>query len=233
MKQVTIWLSMLVAVLLFTGCAAHRGGCSGCDSLDCGVVHEPCGCDTCTVVEPPCDGCDGYGCDSCLHAQGPLEHLFSHSAGCRGCGEVYWGPWISDPPDRFDPCDCSGQWIGKGGPAHWYGGFIHGFRSWGGYRHNEFPGHHQPGCGCDDCGHGVVSHDYIGESHGYVGGSIPAHHQGEVIIRDRVTVPRGEAIETPEPSVLESGPMPPTNTTTRRVVRPVPRSASRRPTSGR
>jgi hypothetical protein len=29
-----------------------------------------------------------------------------------GCGEIYWGPWISDPPSGCDPCDDHGNWVG-------------------------------------------------------------------------------------------------------------------------
>jgi hypothetical protein len=30
----------------------------------------------------------------------------------RSCGERYWGEWISDPPDRCDPCNQCGDFIG-------------------------------------------------------------------------------------------------------------------------
>lgn len=29
-----------------------------------------------------------------------------------GCGEIYWGPWISEPPSGCDPCDDHGNWVG-------------------------------------------------------------------------------------------------------------------------
>jgi len=34
----------------------------------------------------------------------------------KGCGEIYWGEWISDPPDCCDPCDqCYGCYTGPHG----------------------------------------------------------------------------------------------------------------------
>jgi len=30
-----------------------------------------------------------------------------------GCGEVYWGAYHNDPPDRCDPCDRDGHWVDK------------------------------------------------------------------------------------------------------------------------
>ncbi|HIQ23154.1 MAG TPA: hypothetical protein EYH34_18170 [Planctomycetes bacterium] len=31
-----------------------------------------------------------------------------------GCGDVYWGDWISEPPDYCDSCDGVGHWTGSG-----------------------------------------------------------------------------------------------------------------------
>ncbi len=53
-------------------------------------------------------GCKG-GC------QGPCRcGLLSAIHGCGGgCGEVYWGEWLNDPPDCCDPCgECYGVYTG-------------------------------------------------------------------------------------------------------------------------
>lgn len=47
-------------------------------------------------------------------------HMYTPSCGsgcglgCAsgGCGEVYWGEWMSDPPAPCDPCDDCGNWTG-------------------------------------------------------------------------------------------------------------------------
>ena len=46
-------------------------------------------------------GCCGSG--SCVK-----NSLTCH----KGCGEMYWGDWISDPPDCCDPCDNCGNFTG-------------------------------------------------------------------------------------------------------------------------
>jgi hypothetical protein len=40
----------------------------------------------------------------------------------KGCGEVYWDEWHSDPPDPCDPCDdCYGQFVGpRPCPLPWH-----------------------------------------------------------------------------------------------------------------
>jgi hypothetical protein len=46
----------------------------------------------------------GGGCGSSAHA--PLFSKLSHYFWCAdGCGEIYVGEWVSDPPDCCDPCD--------------------------------------------------------------------------------------------------------------------------------
>lgn len=53
-------------------------------------------------------GCKG-GCE------GPCRcGLLSAFHGCgTGCGEVYWGEWLHDPPDCCDPCcECYGVYTG-------------------------------------------------------------------------------------------------------------------------
>jgi hypothetical protein len=74
-----------------------------------------------------------------------------HHAACSGgCGEVYWGEWVSDPPDCCDPCNDCGHFTG-GQCCHprplqrlWWG--LHG------YKLNDPCG--CGGAGCGTCGGG-------------------------------------------------------------------------------
>jgi hypothetical protein len=111
------------------------GQCGDCDGRgDCGD------CDACG----PCDTC-GMGPCSCPPIFGGFFNMLTCGA---GCGDIYWGEWINDPPDDCDPCDDCGNWIGpqsccppKGLLKLWYG--LLGRRD-GGCLDN---------CGCDDCAH--------------------------------------------------------------------------------
>lgn len=80
----------------------------------------------CCTMYPPmhggiagCDSCDGVGCESggCAVGHCPGSHLGScirNALTCgSGCGDVYWGEWISDPPAGADPCDDCGNWTGE------------------------------------------------------------------------------------------------------------------------
>jgi hypothetical protein len=60
------------------------------------------------VCQEGCGGCDGgYRGNELL---GALHSYFWCSG---GCGEVYLGEWLYDPPDCCDPCDdCYGMYVG-------------------------------------------------------------------------------------------------------------------------
>ena len=74
----------------------------------------------CGVLSGRNDGCsDCSQCDHCGEAMGSCRcGIFSawhrlRTCG-RGCGEMYWGDWISDPPPPCDPCDeCTGEFVGR------------------------------------------------------------------------------------------------------------------------
>ena len=55
-----------------------------------------------------CGVCGG-GCQGHTPA-GYLGHKLTCSS---GCGEIYWGPWLNDPPADCDPCDDCGNWVGE------------------------------------------------------------------------------------------------------------------------
>ena len=60
-----------------------------------------------------------YECGTCCKTVGCgggiKGWLRNQATGCKGCGDVYWGEWISDPPDCCDPCDQCGGFSGSGG----------------------------------------------------------------------------------------------------------------------
>ncbi len=133
-------------ILLFVGVAGMNVGCClarrACRT--CQPCHGPCGGPTCGP--PACESCGACGpgpeaCwpEACCPDRGPACGGSCHGppcggcgAGsrcgllrgilrclcddCNGCGEVYWGPFHSDPPDYCDPCDDCGNWIGHAGP---------------------------------------------------------------------------------------------------------------------
>lgn len=99
-------------------------------------------CGSCASNGSPCGGC------------GLLNFLRCRGTSCKGCGEVYYGQWLSDPPNCCDTCDsfagansCGGQGCGNGFFARLAAG-IHGGRTGGGT------------CGCSSCaGGGQVTYD--------------------------------------------------------------------------
>ncbi len=146
MKRLTVWLSVLVATVMFSGCAGHRyAGYSSCDSLGCA-----------TPIASSCDSCDGAGCGACGIALNPLQHL--HNLRCGdGCGEVYWGEWLSDPPDCVDPCDDCGFFNGQSFGQCRTRGLWKGIHHLWGHRIGD-------SCGCSDCttaGHEVIYSEEI------------------------------------------------------------------------
>jgi hypothetical protein len=64
-------------------------------------------------VQDYCDQCDG--CSERPIPCGPLDGMaqIRRSLVCSGgCGEVYYGEWISTPPDCEDPCGDCQEWTG-------------------------------------------------------------------------------------------------------------------------
>jgi len=75
------------------------GGCGGCDA---------------TCDRGGCGGC-GHGCFRPLAPVAWVVRLLGCSWPCGGCDhESYWGDFYSNMPDRCEPCDCHGNWIGRG-----------------------------------------------------------------------------------------------------------------------
>lgn len=137
----------------------------------------------------------------------------------KGCGEVYWGDWISDPPDCCEPCDSCGNFTGaECGKRGFYGCYRPCWR-------NLFRLHSSrcdDGCcgGCSSCGE---VGEFVGES--IVQDGTLMHHEPapQRVLHD----PKwDQAAPAPAPGVpTRTGRQPKTNKTTmvpqRRNVQPV------------
>jgi len=112
------------------GCGAACEPCSPAACEPCGPTAceaacvEPCG----PVIEAGCGPAfgpyyaggspyhDGPGCGYCCRGLlGGVLRIFCPPCWCgKGCGEIYWSEFHSDPPDCCDPCDRHGNFTGVG-----------------------------------------------------------------------------------------------------------------------
>jgi len=153
-------LALLASSLAAAGgcCAPHYGG-DCCLCLPKPIVWDG----SCNECAPDCESCADC-CGDC----GILSFLRRKKICGMGCGEIYLGEWISDPPDCCDPCDqCTGCWTGPQGecclgPCQRLLAACHGYRycpkpscgpECGGFCHRGSCG---PGCGCDGSPHGAM-----------------------------------------------------------------------------
>lgn len=181
----------LLAILLFTissGCCVtkqcgiggyggHGGGllaaagcgdcCGGCDSYDHGCSDCASDCNTGSPGTFPAS-CGNCVTGHCGGASGMLLPLLSTKLACgSGCGGIYWGEWISDPPACCDPCNDCGGWVDE--PCCNYGGplgncWVHLKHKIHAVIHTGIYGYQSKGCfgdsscgGCDSYGDG----DYL------------------------------------------------------------------------
>ena len=132
----SILATLLVAVVAFSGCCCGPYGsmaqCNGCNDGFNNVRHRP---------------------------TGPLDALMTwrKELVCgSGCGEAYYGEWVSTPPDACDPC-CGDQFVGGATPCQpfcWQPGTIFGnLHRLYGSRVCEFCGNAFTDCGCGDQGY--------------------------------------------------------------------------------
>lgn len=63
--------------------------------------------------DPVFGNCDTCGtCGGTCEGHTPASYI-GHQLRCAGgCGEIYWGPWSDAPPDRCDPCNDCGDFVG-------------------------------------------------------------------------------------------------------------------------
>jgi hypothetical protein len=118
------WRSLLVLFLSFCGSGCRWcGPCGPCGYMSCSSPVVGGDCDAC---EGPCDGsCDTAcgqfprSCGTCLPGvrggfSGLMLPLLSTRLACgSGCGDVYWGEWIYNPPECCDACNEDGCWAGS------------------------------------------------------------------------------------------------------------------------
>lgn len=185
-----------LSALALTAIVAAFSGCSGYRAMsDCGACSMPGGwrsaggCDPCAQAGPCGPMRSGGAFDRTYGVpRSPGEHLCGMFGGCgSGCGEVYWGEWISDPPDACDPCDQCGNYVGEQCCPEWmrYTRFV----PWG-YRNGSCACAGCGGMGFDDgcsagCGPGcgVIKHggcsvcgETVGGNCGCDGGSMPVSY---------------------------------------------------------
>ena len=83
---------------------------SGCHCIERSYSPVDC-CDSWDPVLGSCHECGLCGGDCEGHT--PCSYLKHRLTCASGCGEIYWGDWLSDPPARCDPCDNYGNWVGS------------------------------------------------------------------------------------------------------------------------
>jgi len=107
------WLTVVASLVLapLAGCATcPNGRCTSqqvvdecCDDESCDDECSQCGSDGIQPNGFPCDCCGPQLCNPFTGQ--PVRTYFSNIMTCGGgCSEVYWGEWLSDPPDPCDPC---------------------------------------------------------------------------------------------------------------------------------
>jgi hypothetical protein len=121
----------------------------------------------CRLAGDNCYDCAGGYVSERPLATGPIDALRQarRSLVCGGgCGEVYYGEWISSPPDCQDPCHGS-EFVGgavPGRPFCWQPGTLIG-----GLYGSRFQGGGD--CGCSTCDSG----EHLSYDEGYESVTIP------------------------------------------------------------
>lgn len=108
-----LWMAVILLGLHATGCCCFdrlycpSGGCAtGFDPL-LDSYEDGGGCSSCGVASCGSGSCATGAC------RGALRQTTKYNLTCgAGCGEVYWGEWLSNPPDECDPCDNWGGFVG-------------------------------------------------------------------------------------------------------------------------
>ena len=93
--------------------AIVNAGCGGCGSGGCGT--QGCSSGGCSSGACEVAGCGGGpgSCHTGCGLKNLIYPLISPRLACgSGCGQIYLGEWISDPPDCCDPCGQGGCYVG-------------------------------------------------------------------------------------------------------------------------
>jgi hypothetical protein len=111
------FLFALGAVILASGCCCQDMCGGGCGPAGCGSGGR--GSLFCRTYEQRMADSTAYECGTCCKTVGCgggiKGWLRNQATGCKGCGDIYYGEWISDPPDCCDPCHKCGGFSGSGG----------------------------------------------------------------------------------------------------------------------
>ena len=162
-------LGFIVSSLFLTGCVGW-GPCG--DERFVGPFRGAVN-DICTTCNDHCNNCDGYN--------PPFGNIRRTLACGSGCGEIYYGEWVSNPPNTCNECDARGYAFGINARAPWlcnvwwpwgvkyrdpvsgYGnplrGTHRGIHQYGGWRSGYWDrvGVVGDGCGCGTCTGGCES----------------------------------------------------------------------------
>lgn len=184
------------------------------------VVVSLAGCVGPMACGPIMSGGGGGGCGGGCNRGGALGtsgcRMFAGNCGgcdaCNGCGELYIDPWINEPADIHDPCDCCGNFNGQscGGCRPIFSGIksLWGYKCDGGCGGGCDGGCSSGGCGaggcdgggcdsggCSSCGgggggdyDGAINYSHGGES--YVQGEPTLAHNSSISVS-----PRGQAYQ--------------------------------------
>jgi hypothetical protein len=213
-----LFVMHVVALLAGAGCCCQPLCGDACGGPACGPA-----CNTCCLCLPKpivwngaCNDCGPGPCESCADCPtdcGILPWLRRSKVCGKGCGEVYWGEWISDPPDCCDPCDpCYGCYTGPNdgccnlGPCQRLLAALHGYKYCPAPCCGDVCGLCNKGtcggcgdAGCTSCGHSPhgadVYYDGPVESHGNIHGpSQHMHGHGESIMNENWDQPKTKPI---------------------------------------
>ncbi len=179
-------MNLLFGVVALAVCVLATG-CCGPFGVGCGVPGDSCNDCNCYSPERPI-------------AQGPIDafRLWKRSLVCGGgCGEVYYGEWMSTPPDAHDPC-CGEQFVGgatKCRPFCWQPGALMGNL----YGRRFCEGGVDCDCGGEGCGqvgYGDYGCDSCGGSVDSVGGCATCD-ASSMAGPARIANQRGQRVNTP------------------------------------
>ncbi len=169
-----IAIGLLLISLNLSGCVGW--GPQGCEQFNGpiravgkGVLNAGCAsCGTHSGCGDHCNNCEGYN--------GPFGTVRKTLACGSGCGEIYYGDWLSNPPNTCNECDATGYARGVNARMPWlcnpfafwgyqyrpnsggYGnplrGAVWGYGQYGTHGHGVGCGGVGCGSGCNDCGSG-------------------------------------------------------------------------------
>jgi hypothetical protein len=203
------WFYALAACVSLAG-----AGCC-CMPNSCGPAGNDLACGCFCLPKPivwcgDCNECGPHG-ESCADPCGEcgiIPALIRSRTCGKGCGEIYWGEWYSDPPDCCDPCDDCGNWVGPQGHCN-LGPLQRLLAAFHGYRYCPPPDCgpvcgplcNRGGCatcgscggaGCDTCGGGIAQAPHGADIY-YEGPNMP-HVAPHSILEENWNIPKAPPV---------------------------------------